>query len=390
MQVRHILPGFGTVSLNPGRCSMSGIVGVAYNLSRKQAAEGWKTEIVGLAAPGAQSRVAVSHRLRVMPVRPHRLLKVGNYDFRYFVPVAAQLLLRHRADIHHVYSNPYLLAVGRAARRVLHYQNQIPVGDVPLTYHRAVQRADAVICCSAFVRDQFLHTISYPSERVWAVPNGVDLDHFRPGDKWASRGGFGIPVDETVVLFAGQVNEEKGLLYLVRALHHLASDYDLRLMVAGSSKLWMDTEKWLRRTQYECTQYERQVAEEARGLKVTFLGKVAYGEMPQVYQAADIFVCPSVWDEPFGMVNLEAMATGLPIVANCVGGIPEVVVDGVTGFLVPPRDVDTLTMAIRKLVEDSLLGQQMGKKGLEHAKKFSWEIITERVREVYGEIGALR
>jgi glycosyltransferase involved in cell wall biosynthesis len=249
-------------------------------------------------------------------------------------------------------------------------------------YQKVAQRADAVICVSSFIRDQFLRQVIYPAEQVYVVPNGVDLERFWPGDKRASRARLGIPANETVVLFAGQVSEEKGLLHLVRACRRLVPHHNFRLLVAGSSSLWGGVEDL-----EEQTPYERQIAEETAGLKATFLGKVAHAKMPMVYQATDIFVCPSVWDEPFGMVNLEAMATGLPIVATRAGGIPEVIVDGVTGLLVPPADADALTGALRGLLDDPLLRRRMGQKGLTRAQEFTWDSIAGRVKEIYEEVG---
>lgn len=384
MKIRHILPGFGRIPSDPQTGSMSGIVGVAYNLAMQQAAHGWETELVGLAGPDAQTGTRMlSHGLRVTWIRPWKWLKVGSYDFRYVGPAAVHLLLRGRADVHHVYSNPYLLAPGRAATRVLHYQT--PIGEAPQAYQKAVQRADAVICCSAFIRDQFLHHVAYPRERVYVVHNGVDLERFRPGDRQTSRARLDILADETIILFAGQVNEEKGLLHLVSVCRRLVPHYNLRLLIAGSSSLWGGAEELEGQTPYE-----RQIAEELSELKATFLGKVAYNDMPAVYQAADVFVCPSVWDDPFPLVNLEAMATGLPVVATRAGGNPEAIVDGVTGFLVPPADADALAGALRGLLDNPSLRQRMGEEGLRRAQEFTWEAIAGQVEGIYDEVRAGR
>ncbi len=377
MRIRHVLPGFGRIPSNPQSDSMSGIVGVAYNLAYQQAASGWEVEVVGLAAPHERASVVMwANRLRGLPMRPWRWCKLGGYDFRYFAPVAARLFLSSRVDVHHVYSNAYLLAPGRAQVRVLHYQT--PIVGARLADERAVGRANAVICCSASVRQQFQQHVKYPADCVHLVYNGVDLERFRPGDKQASRAHLGIPGDETVILFAGQVNEEKGLLHLVRACQLLASQHDFHLVVAGSSCLWGDADNLL-----EHTAYERQVEEEASGLRATFLGKLAYGIMPDVYRSADIFVCPSVWDEPLGMVNLEAMATGLPVVATRTGGISEIIVHGVTGFLVPPADPGALAGALGTLLSDRALRQRLGDAGLRKARDFGWQAIAGQVQQIY-------
>lgn len=384
MNIRHVLPGFGRMPSNPESGSMSGIVGVAYNLAYQQAASGWEAEVMGLAGPDERAGVVMwSDRLRGLPVRPWAWCQLGSYDFRYFAPAAARLLLSSRVDVHHVYSNPYLLAPGRADVRVLHYQT--PIAEARPADERAVGRANAVICCSVFVRRQFQQQVKYPADCVYVVYNGVDLERFRLGDKQASRARLGIPRNEAVILFAGQVNEEKGLLHLVRACRLLASEHDFHLIVAGSSRLWGGADNLLERTAYE-----RQVEEEASGLAATFLGKLAYGVMPDVYRSADVFVCPSVWDEPLGMVNLEAMATGLPVVAAQTGGISEVVVHGVTGFLVPPADPGALAEALRALLRDRVLRQQFGAAGLKRARDFGWHAIAGQVQRIYLEAKSRR
>ena len=382
--VRHILPSFGLVPSGLELHGMSGIVGVAYHLAKQQAHVGWDTELVGLAREeGAAAAVRGSPRaVRRVVVRPWKWFKVLEYDFRYLAPLAIMLSVRQAADVHHVYSNPFHLALGRPAKRVLHFQT--PLGQVSSSFVRAVQRADAVICCSDFIRDQFQSKIDYPAERVHTVFNGVDQERFTPSEKRVARTRLGIPHDGTVILYAGQVNEEKGLLYLVRACRILTPEYKIRLIVAGSSRLWGNIQ-----AQGERTVYEDQVAQEASDLETTFLGKIPYADMASVYQAADVFVCPSVWDEPFGMVNLEAMASGLPVVGTCVGGIPEAIRDGETGFVVPPADDEALAEALHKLLRDPVLRQRMAENSFQRAKGFGWGTIANEVRGIYREIGAV-
>jgi glycosyltransferase involved in cell wall biosynthesis len=292
--------------------------------------------------------------------------------------------MRPKADFHHVYSNPYLLALGRAAKRILHYTTTIE--QVPRAYQKAAQRADAVICCSVFIRDQFLHHVPYPAARVFAIPPGVDMDHYHPGDRQASRAALGIPVDETVVLFAGAVHEDKGLIHLVRAMKLLSDTAKLRLLVAGSSSLWGHVGSRDGAGGAEVSAYEQKVAEEAKGVTATFLGKVPYAKMPVVHRAADIFVCPSVWDDPFPLVSLEAMATALPVIGTRKGGIPEAIVEGVNGLLVPPADAEALASALRTLVDSPLLRQEMGQAGLRRVQGFGWQAITAQVQEVYDQV----
>lgn len=383
MRVRHILPGFGWVPQNPENGSMSGIVGVAYHLAHQQLDQGYATELIGLGDPrgAAGSNGAGTRQVDVTTVRPWALARIGPLDFRYVAPVAAQLALRPQADIHHIHTNPYLWWVGHAARRVLHYNT--PVHDVSAAYVKAVNRTDAVICCSHFIRNQFTRHVDYPEQRIYVIPNGVDLDRFRPADRRACRQALGIGQDDLVVLFAGQVNHQKGLLHLVRACKALLPDLPAHLLVAGSSTLWRSAAA----TPHDAlSPYERQVLDEARAITATFLGKVASAQMPAVYGAADVFVCPSVWDDPAPLVLREAMAAGLPIVATTAGGIPEFVEHNQTGILVRPGAVDDLARALRALLENPALRREMGMRGHARAQQFTWSSIAQRVRETYDAI----
>ena len=106
----------------------------------------------------------------------------------------------------------------------------------------------------------------------------------------------------------------------------------------------------------------------------------------QLYSHASVFACPSVY-EPFGIINLEAMACEIPVVASAVGGIPEVVVDGETGFLVPPANPDELASAINRILDSDELGRELGKAGrLRVERYFSWEAIAEQTRDMYLEM----
>jgi starch synthase len=217
---------------------------------------------------------------------------------------------------------------------------------------------------------------------VKVVHNGVDLSKYvaEHGDVRAS---LGIPQGKTVILFAGQISPLKGTLNLMKAFSKIADD-SLHLVIAGSSTLWQ-TVDW-QGDDYQ-SEYEKQVRALSANLPVQFLGKIAAGRMPQVYQAADIFVCPSVWPEPFGMVNIEAMAAGKPVIASRVGGIPEIVVDGETGIMVEPDDPDALATALRNLIDDPSLRAQMGRAGYQRAvHQFTWEKMLDELNALYQQL----
>ncbi len=228
-----------------------------------------------------------------------------------------------------------------------------------------LRRAHRVIALTAG-EAQNLERLGVPSGRIRIIPNGVDLGEF--GNLALRRGDD----DTTTVLFVGRCYpRQKGLEHLLRAFGLLASAQNVRLKVVG--------EDWGGVASLQTL---------AKGLgiqkQVTFTGPLSRTELIRAYGSADIFVLPSLF-EPFGIVLLEAMAAGLPVVASRVGGIVEVVRDGETGVLVRPGDPTVLSRALEDLISDSSLRSRMGQAGLCRAAAYSWERILPRIIEVYEE-----
>jgi len=198
------------------------------------------------------------------------------------------------------------------------------------------------------------------------IPNGVDVEHFSPDVS---------PIEEFSdgklnILFVSRLEKRKGLNYLLEAFKQVKEEIpDSRLIVVGPGTR-------LRR------KYERYVAKS--GLKdVIFVGFVAYDELPRYYQTADVFCAPATGSESFGIILLEAMAMGKPIVASSIEGYASVVSHGVDGLLVPPGDKDKLARALISLLSDQSLRQQMGAKGRAKALEHNWEHIAQRVFSYY-------
>ena len=201
------------------------------------------------------------------------------------------------------------------------------------------------------------------------IPNGIDLEHFSPDVS---------PIEEFCdgklnILFVGRLEKRKGLNYLVEAYKQVKQEIpDCRLIIVGPGTI-------LRR------KYERQVKK--NGLKdVTFAGYVAAEELPRYYKTADIFCSPATGHESFGIVLLEAMAVGKPIVASDIEGYASVMAHGVEGLLVPPKDKEKLAQALISLLTDESLRQQMGTKGRLKATEHGWERIAQRVLDYYVEV----
>jgi phosphatidylinositol alpha-mannosyltransferase len=198
------------------------------------------------------------------------------------------------------------------------------------------------------------------------IPNGINLEHFSPNVHPVDR----FCDDKLNILFVGRLESRKGLSYLLKAYKQVKGEIpNSRLIVVGPGTR-------LRR------KYERLVRRE--DLKdVVFLGHVAYDELPRYYKTADVFCSPATGRESFGIVLLEAMALGKPVVASNIDGYANVISHGVDGLLVPPRDERGLAQTLTSLLTDNLARQQLGARGKLRAQEFSWEHVARRVLNYY-------
>jgi starch synthase len=259
----------------------------------------------------------------------------------------------------------------------------------------AIEAADAVIAVSTEMRRDLLHHFAIAPEQVHVIPNGVDTDTYRPTPSRALLARFPIDPARPYVLFVGRISRQKGLLHLIRAI----PDLDPRIQVVLCAGM-PDTPEIAR--EVEAAVAEAQVG---RPGIVWIAEMVDRATAVELYSHAAVFCCPSVY-EPFGLINLEAMACEIPVIATAVGGIPEVVVDGETGRLIPvdlvehdgiveSRDAaglaQELARAINALVADPELRRTMGVKGRQRAETlFSWAVVARRTLDLYHALGAAR
>jgi D-inositol-3-phosphate glycosyltransferase len=219
------------------------------------------------------------------------------------------------------------------------------------------------------------------AERISTVPCGVDLEEFAPGCKAAARRELGLADDEFVVLQLGRMVKRKGVDNVIRALALLPPDVKVRLLVVGGESARPDP--------HATPEIGRLLAlAEACGVadRVTFTGQRQRHELRACYSAADVFVT-TPWYEPFGITPLEAMASGTPVIGSAVGGIKHSVLDGITGFLVPPHDPGALADRLRQLHANPWLGQAMGRSGVRRVRAlFTWERVAADLADIYQEI----
>jgi starch synthase len=251
--------------------------------------------------------------------------------------------------------------------------------------------AATVIAVSHGMRRDILR--SYPfldEEKVTVVHNGIDLDRWKPVDDAELVRSMGIDPDRPSVVFVGRITRQKGLPYLLRAAAMLPKDVQL-ILCAGAP----DTPEILAEVQAGVAALQ----EERTGV-VWIDRMLSQHELSAVLTSATTFVCPSVY-EPLGIVNLEAMACGAPVVGTATGGIPEVIDDGVTGRLVPIEQLDDgtgtpidpdrfvrdLAAALTEVVSDPETAKRMGEAGRRRAEsEFGWDRIATRTREIYASL----
>jgi teichuronic acid biosynthesis glycosyltransferase TuaC len=236
----------------------------------------------------------------------------------------------------------------------------------------AMNFADKVLSVS---EDLKLHIVNLGinEEKVHVVPNGVDAWKFKPVGKAHARDLLNLPQDKNIVLFVGALRKIKGVDYLIEAAKNFVNTNTDLYMVGRDDGLRKNLEK---RAQ------ELKIAD-----RIRFTGPVNHEDVPLWISASDILVLPSL-SEGRPNVVLEALACEVPVVATDVGGIPEIVVDGETGYLVPAKNPVELSRKINKLLEDKSRREKMGKLGRKSIiqRGLTWEAHAKKTVDIYSEL----
>jgi alpha-maltose-1-phosphate synthase len=252
----------------------------------------------------------------------------------------------------------------------------------------AYQNADGVIAVSEAMKEDVQTLYGVDPERVRVIHNGIDLDEYRPRPDADTLRRLAVDPEVPFILFVGRITRQKGILHLVRAIRHLEGEVQV-VLCAGAP----DTPE----IGAEMAALVEEAKREAPGRVVWIAEMLPKDQVISLYTHADVFVCPSVY-EPFGIINLEAMACETPVVASAVGGIPEIVVPGETGLLVhfeatgdgsaEPRDPERfsrdLATAVNQLMHAPERRQAMGRAARERVvAQFSWQAIAAQTLDFY-------
>ncbi|MFO8031139.1 MAG: glycogen synthase [Desulfohalobiaceae bacterium] len=257
----------------------------------------------------------------------------------------------------------------------------------------AFQHADRVIAVSKAMQADVQDLYQVPSEKIRIIPNGIDPQEYQPKQDLEVLGKYGLNPEQPYIIFVGRITRQKGILHLVRSIPYLQKG--AQVLLCASSP---DTPELGRQMQ--------DMLDRAKGQSpnpiIWVQESVPQKDLVPLYSQAAAFICPSIY-EPFGIVNLEAMSCGTPVVASQVGGIPEILDHGHDGYLVPlqpvsqtdaePRDPDGFSQAlakeINKILADPEDAQEMGQAARDKVlAKYSWQAVASQTLELYHKLQA--
>lgn len=273
--------------------------------------------------------------------------------------------------------------LGRMKNRIATADRELAPPERIEGEQQVIEIADRIVTATPAEQAQLHWLYGNRSGKEVVVSPGVDLERFKPIPKEAAKAQVGIPVNDRSILFVGRIEPLKGVDTLLQAMALIQERYpeaieDVDVTIIGGDPWANDPDLEMARLQ---------AMRQQLGIHdiVTFMGARDQNELPNYYSAAEMVVMPSHY-ESFGMVALEAMATGTPVIASEVGGLAFLVRDGENGFHVPSRDPEALAGRIYELLTNETCRIRLGQNAREYAKRYAWSDIAERMLAVYGDL----
>ncbi len=265
--------------------------------------------------------------------------------------------------------NPFIVTVHDLVRTCFRFGGETVIERILLKLDiRYIKRASHIIAVSQNTRNDLIKYLKVPDNKISVVYNGVDHSIFKP---------YSVKLlDEPYILYVGSERPRKSLGRLLDAFAKLKGEFpELKLVKVGAFG--------------RSKEYRRDIMKKLASLGITedviFIDRVSELELAYYYSSAQLLAYPSLY-EGFGLPPLEAMACGCPVVTSNTSSLPEVV--GEAGIMVDPHDTDSLAQAMRQVLTNSKLRDDMVRKGLEQSKRFSWEKAAEQTLEVYKKVGS--
>ncbi|MEM9681167.1 MAG: glycogen synthase, partial [Bacteroidota bacterium] len=251
----------------------------------------------------------------------------------------------------------------------------------------AIEMADAIIAVSEETKIDVLKHFNVDKDKIEVIYNGIDLQEYVPVADASALETYGIDRSKPIVLFVGRITRQKGIIHLVNAIKYIDKEAQIVLCAGApdTKEIAAEMEALVKK------------ASETRDNIIWIDEMLDKSDVIQLYSHADVFCCPSIY-EPFGIINIEAMACETAVVASAVGGIKEVVIEGETGLLIPveqqttapfePLDPDQfakdLASGINTLVKDDTLRLKMAKNGRKRVEDyFDWSAIAQQTADLY-------
>lgn len=314
-----------------------------------------------------------------------RLFNLGHHLKHNFYPFAATACSRILGiSVCHVLNRySYVLIIKRfnpKVKIILHMQNDHLLYISDKEFKRVIQSINLLVVCSDYVGDGIRNRIQKEipelnKTQITTVYNGAD------GNKFNIEESYTIRHNRQNILFIGRLIPEKGVLELIKAFLILIKGGNKKaiLTIVGSGSLKKN----------QSSEYTKILKEEIKGYenRIIFTGLVENNRLPEYMKNASIFVCPSIWNEPFGMVITEAMASKLPVIASNKGGIPEIIKD--SGILIDPANIEQMAKNIQLLLENREKSEKLSINSyLKYNEKFTWEKISAEFKQILKSLDA--
>ena len=292
-----------------------------------------------------------------------------HYSVEFFLYEACKHIIKHNYDIIIIENRPaFALKIKEKtnAKLVLHQENDYLNTDLH-AYSEIYKKYSCIINTSSYVT-QRVHTIDPNDTKCHTVLNGIDTQRFYNAAA-ISRNKIGLDDNQFVIVFSGRLTPEKGILELILAIKNIRSTINCKLLIIGASAYGKDKQP---------TPFIQKLKNETESINesVLYTGFVDYKDIPSYLKATDIAVVPSMWEEPFGLTVVEAMAAGLPLITTRSGGIPEIC-EGIATIVERENIVDNLAAAILDLYQHPGKRAAMAKASLERSKLFDKETYAK-------------